>query len=91
MINFFQNRTTILTINRKNDRFILDANKNFQNFLLFFVLYLFYNADLLKMCDKFEINTRFLKYADDVNILIYDKNTNENCINLKRIHKFCEK
>jgi hypothetical protein len=43
------------------------------------------------MCDKFEINTRFLKYADDVNILIYDKSTNENCRNLKQVHKFCER
>jgi hypothetical protein len=43
------------------------------------------------MCDKLEINTRFLKYADDANILIYDKSTNENCKNLKRVHKHCEK
>jgi hypothetical protein len=63
----------------------------FQKSSLFFVLCLFYNVDLLKMCDKFEINTRSLKYADNVNILIYDKSTNENCRNLKRIHKLCEK
>ncbi len=65
--------------------------KTFQKFLLFFVLYLFYNVDLLKMCDKFEVNTKFLKYLNDVNTLIYDKNTNENCKNLKQIHKFREK
>ncbi len=43
------------------------------------------------MCDKFEVNTKFLKYLNDVNTLIYDKNTNENCKNLKQIHKFREK
>jgi hypothetical protein len=32
-----------------------------------------------------------LKYVNDVNILIYDKSTNENCRNLKRIHKLCER
>jgi hypothetical protein len=91
VINFLQNRTTILTMNRKMIISFLMRTKIFQRFSLFFVLYLFYNVDLLKMCDKFEINTRFLKYADDVNILIYDKSTNENCKNLKRVHKFCEK
>jgi hypothetical protein len=50
--------------------------ENSQNSLIYFLLYFFYNADLVKMCDKLEINTRLLKYADDVNILTYDKNTN---------------
>jgi hypothetical protein len=43
------------------------------------------------MCDKFKINTKFLKYVNDVNILIYDKNTNKNCRNLKQVYKLCEK
>ncbi len=91
MISFFQNRTTILTMNRKMIASFSMRTKIFQRFSLFFVLYLFYNVDLLKMCDKLEINTKSLKYADDVNILIYDKITNENCKSLKRVHKFCEK
>ncbi len=91
MINFLQNRTTILTMNRKMIVSFSMRTKISQKSLLFFVSYLFYNADLLKMCDKFEINTRFLKYANNVNILIYDKSTNENCRNLKQVHKLCEK
>ncbi len=91
MINFLQNRTTILTMNRRMIASFSMRTKIFQKSSLFFVLYLFYNVDLLKMCDKLKINTKFLKYANDVNILIYDKNTNENCRNLKRIHKLCKK
>jgi hypothetical protein len=91
VINFLQNRTTILTMNRKMIVSFSIRIRIFQKFSLFFVFYLFYNADLLKMCDKFEINTKFLKYANDVNILIYDKNTNKNYRNLKWIHKLCEK
>jgi hypothetical protein len=91
VINFLQNRTTILTMNRRMIASFSMRVKIFQKSSLFFVLYLFYNVDLLKMCNKLEINTKFLKYANDVNILIYDKSTNENCKNLKRIHKFCEK
>jgi hypothetical protein len=91
VIRFLQNRTTILTMNRKMIASFSMRTKIFQKSSLFFVLYLFYNVDLLKMCDKFEINTKSLKYADDVNILIYDKSTNENCRSLKQVHKLCEK
>ncbi len=91
MINFLQNRTTILTMNRRMNASFSMWIKIFQKFSLFFVFYLFYNVDLLQICDKFEINTKFLKYTNNVNILIYDKNTNENDRNLKWIHKFCEK
>jgi hypothetical protein len=91
MINFLQNRTKILTMNRKMIVSLLMRTKIFQRFSLFFIFYLFYSINLLKMCDKFEINTKFLKYINDVNILIYDKSTNENCKNLKRVHKFCKK
>ncbi len=91
VINFLQNRTTILTMNRRMIASFSMRTKTFQRFSLFFVLYLFYNVDLLKMCDKFEMNTKSLKYANDVNILIYDKSTNENCRSLKRVHKLCER
>ncbi len=90
--SFLQNRTTTLTMNRRVIASFSMRTEILQKFSLFLVLYLFYNVDLLKMCDRLEINTRFLlRYADDVNILIYDKSTNENCRSLKRVHKFCEK
>jgi hypothetical protein len=91
IISFLQNRTTILTMNRRMIASFSMRTKTFQKSSLFFVLYLFYNVDLLKMCDRLEINTKFLRYANNVNILIYDKSTNENCRNLKRVHKFCER
>jgi hypothetical protein len=43
------------------------------------------------MCNKFETNTKFLEYVDDVNILIYKKNIDENCRNLEKMHKLCER
>jgi hypothetical protein len=55
------------------------------------ILYLFYNVDLLEMCNKFETNTRFFEYVDDVNILIYEKSIEENCRNFERMHKLCER
>jgi hypothetical protein len=43
------------------------------------------------MCNKFDMNTRFFEYVDDVNILIYEKNIEKNCRNLEKIHKLCER
>jgi hypothetical protein len=62
-----------------------------QKFSFFSILYLFYNVDLLEMCNRLETNTRFFEYVDDVNILIYEKNIEENCRNLERMHKLCER
>jgi hypothetical protein len=62
-----------------------------QNSSFFLILYLFCNVDLLKMCDKLNVNINFLRYIEDANILIYDKNTNENCRNLEKMHNLCEK
>jgi hypothetical protein len=52
---------------------------------------LFYNVDLLEICNKLETNTKFFEYVDDVNILIYEKSIDENCRNFKRMHKLCER
>jgi hypothetical protein len=75
----------------KNDRIVLDANWNFAKILIFSILYLFYNVDILKMCNKFETNTRFFEYVDNVNILIYEKSIEENCRNFEKMHKLCER
>jgi hypothetical protein len=62
-----------------------------QKFSLSSILYLFYNVDLLEICNRLETNTKFLEYVDDVNILIYKKSIEENCRNLERMHKLCER
>jgi hypothetical protein len=62
-----------------------------QNSLFSSILYLFYNVDLLKMCNRLETNTKFLEYVDDVNILIYEKSIDENCRNLEKTHKLCQR
>ncbi len=88
--NFLFDRFTILAMNwRMIESFSMQIEIS-QNFSLFSILYFFYNVDLLKMCNKFETNMRFLEYVDDVNILIYEKNINENCQNFEKVHKLCK-
>ncbi len=82
-----QNKSITLTINRRViESFVMSIDIS-QNSSISSLLYLFYNADLLEMCDRFDINMRFLEYADDANILTYDKNTKKNCKTLKKIHR----
>jgi hypothetical protein len=91
-VDSFMNDSSItLTINRRIIELFAISTSISQRLHIFSLLYLFYNADLLKMCYKLDINTSSLWYADDVNILTYDKNTKKNCRTLKRGHQLCEK
>ncbi len=89
--NFLFDRFTTFAMNRRVIESFSMQIEISQKFSLFSILYLFYNVDLLEMCNKFKTNTRFFEYVDDVNILIYEKNIEENYRNLERMHKLCER
>jgi exonuclease III len=54
------------------------------------ILYLFYNADLLEICQNRRYRTNAIGFVDDVNILTYGASTEGNCRNLEHIHNACE-
>jgi hypothetical protein len=89
--NFLFDRFTTFAVNRKVIESFSIQIEISQKSLFSSILYLFYNVDLLKMCNRFETNTKFFEYVDDVNILIYEKNIEENCRNLEKVHKLCER
>jgi hypothetical protein len=62
-----------------------------QKFSLSFILYFFYNADLLKIINKLDIAAFDLRFVDDVNILAYEKLIENNCKLLKIIHRAYER
>ena len=55
------------------------------------ILYLFYNADLLEICERPGTNTSAIGFVDDANILAYGKSTEEKCRTLESINRQCEK
>lgn len=55
------------------------------------ILYLFYNADLVKECVKPTLNTSTTAFVDDTTILTYSRSTERNCRNLERVHEICNK
>ena len=56
-----------------------------QNLFLSFILYLFYNVDLLKNYDDVKLRTSIIDFMNDMNILIYNDSTKRNCEKLKEI------
>jgi hypothetical protein len=89
--SFMSDKSITLIINRQIIELFAIFTNISQNLFVSFLLYLFYNADLLKMYDKLDINTRFFEYGNDVNILTYDKSTKKNCRTLEKMHRLCEK
>jgi hypothetical protein len=54
------------------------------------ILYLFYNADLLKVFEKSSRRIAIVNFVDDINLLTYDISTEQNCRTLKHLHQECE-
>ncbi len=61
-----------------------------QDSLLSLILYLFYNANLLKACDDIKLRINFINFVNDVNILIYKEFTKCNCRVFNEIYHRCK-
>ncbi len=53
------------------------------------ILYLFYNANLLKLFEQSSRKMIVIDFVNDINILIYNINTISNCRLLKKMHEHC--
>ena len=58
-----------------------------QNLLFFSMLYLFYNANLLKSCENVKLYFNVIEFVNDINILTYSKSIKQNCKMLKKHEK----
>ncbi len=88
--NFLRNRCIMITI---NDYTTMKCNMNInilQNSLLSLILYLFYNANLLKVCDDIKLRTNFTNFMNDVNILTYEEFIKRNCRVFNEIYDKCK-
>ncbi len=62
-----------------------------QKFFISLILFLFFNASLIKKCKALEIKIKMLDFINDINILIYDKITESICESLSWAHDVCAK
>jgi hypothetical protein len=88
--NFMKNRHITLII--ENDTtFMRKINADIsQDSSIFFILYFFYNANILKLLKRSRYKIIVIEFVNDINILIYETSTKNNCKTLKKIHVECE-
>ena len=51
------------------------------------MLYLFYNANLLKSFENVKLRFNVIEFVNDINILMYNELTEQNCEMLKKYKK----
>ena len=56
-----------------------------QEFFVSFILYLFFNANLLNVCEQSK--KKVIEFVDDVNVLTYSTSTEKNCRILEKLHE----
>ena len=87
MKNFLKNRSTTLIIeNHTMMKRRINVNIS-QNSSFFLMLYLFYNANLLKSCKNVKLRFSVIEFVNDINILTYNESTKRNCEMLKKTWK----
>jgi hypothetical protein len=87
--SFLQDRKISLIVRTRQ---IVMSNVNVdisQKSSMSLILYLFYNANLLKLLEQSSRKMIVIDFVNDINILIYDINTISNCRLLKKIHEHC--
>ena len=62
-----------------------------QRFFILLILFLFFNASLIEKCEALKIKIKVLDFINDINILVYDKFTEEICKTLSKVHNVCAK
>ncbi len=89
--SFLKNRETSLIFNEQtSDMRKINANI-LQRFLILSILFLFFNASLIEKCKALKIKIEVLDFINDINILVYDRFTEEICRTLSKAHNVCAK
>jgi hypothetical protein len=85
--NFMKDKHISLTLSNAMMTFCLIKTNISQKSFIFSILYLFYNVELLKIFEKLSRRITIVNFVNDINFLIYDIFTKQNCSTLKRFHQ----
>ena len=82
--DFLKNKSTTLIIkNHTMTKRKINVNI-LQKSSFFSMLYLFYNANLLKSCENVKLRLSVTEFVNDINILTYNESTKRNCEMLRK-------
>src|SRR5204862_7106649 len=76
---FMLNRKITLIFDNQKFRILNILVRIFQDSFLSSILFLFYNAELLKICNSTQVKISSLAFINDVNLLVYESITEKNC------------
>ncbi len=89
--SFLENRETSLIFDEQmSDMREINAGIS-QKSLISSILFLFFNASLIEKCKALKIKIEVLNFVNDINILVYDRFTEEICRTLSKAHDVCAK
>ena len=79
MKDFSKNRSMTLIIEKHTITKCKISVNISQESSFFLMLYLFYNANLLNLCENIKLRFSIIEFVNDINILTYDESTKRNC------------
>ncbi len=89
--NFLKDWETSLIFNEQMSNMCkINANISQKSFISS-ILFLFFNASLIEKCKALKIKIKVLNFINDINILVYDRFTEEICRTLSKAHDVCAK
>ncbi len=87
--SFLKNRKTSLIFNEQTSD-IREVNADIsQRSFISSILFLFFNASLIKKCKALRIKIEVLDFINNINILVYDRFIEEICRTLSKAHNVC--
>ncbi len=89
--SFLKNRETSLIFDEQTSDMRKINADILQRFLISSILFLFFNASLIKKCEALRIKIKVLDFINDINILVYNRFTEEICRTMSKAHNVCAK
>ncbi len=89
--SFLKDRETSLIFNEQTSD-IREINADIlQRFFILLILFLFFNTSLIKKCKVLKIKIEVFNFINNINILVYNRFTEEICKTLSKAHDVCAK
>ena len=89
--SFLKNWETSLIFNEQTSDMRKINADILQRFLISSILFLFFNASLIKKCKALRIKSEVLDFINNINTLVYNRFTEEICRILSKAHDVCVK